>query len=178
MDEEIDMQVNVRTTGPLPEEFPNRQYVTGVSILQYGHSLVIEVIEPYSGHTPSCPVDVVPCLADGGLRFLVDGEESKMLFNPTRNENVVDTFEVSSSNLPTECREFGGGEEWDLLYEEMRRGERVRVCRYRFDGAPDGAIFSSLGINGVVTLITRDRLWSSRNDTRHGMTTRVQDTVA
>ena len=124
MDEEIDMQVNVRTTGPLPEDFPNRQYVTGVSILQHGHSLVIKVIEPYSSDTPGCPESFFPCLADGGLRFVVDGKVSQRLARPTRNEKVGRIFEVSSSNLPVECREFGGGEEWELLYEEMRRGDR------------------------------------------------------
>ena len=124
VDEEIDMQVNVRTTGPLPEDFPNRQYVTGVSILHHGHSMVIEVIEPYSGDTPGCPDGVFPCLADGGLRFVVDGQESNAFLSPIRNEIVEDAFELSSSNLPLECHEFGGGEEWELLYEEMRRGDR------------------------------------------------------
>ena len=125
VDEEIDTQVNVRTTGPLPEDFPDRQYVTGVSILQHGHSLVIEVIEPYSGDTPGCPESFFPCLADGGLRFVIDGQLSQHLARPTRNEKVGGIFEVSSSNLPVECREFGGGEEWELLYDEMRRGDRA-----------------------------------------------------
>ena len=123
VDEEIDMQVNVRTTGPLPEDFPDRQYVTGVSILARGHSLVIEVIEPYSGDTPGCPESFFPCLADGGLRFVIDGKLSQRLARPTRNEKVGGIFDVSSSNLPVECREFGGGEEWELLYEEIRRGD-------------------------------------------------------
>ena len=95
-----------------------------MSILQHGHSLVIEVIEPYSGDTPGCPESVFPCLADGGLRSVIDGKVSQRLARPTRNEKVGGIFEVSSSNLPVECREFGGGEEWELLYEEMRRGDR------------------------------------------------------
>ena len=124
MDEEIDMQVNVRTTGPLPKDFPNRQYVTGVSILQHGHSLVIEVIKPYSSDTPGGPESFFACLADGGLRFVVDGKVSQRLTRPIRNKKVGGIFKLSSSNLPVECREFGGGEEWELLYEEVRRGDK------------------------------------------------------
>ncbi|CAB1111947.1 unnamed protein product [Ectocarpus sp. CCAP 1310/34] len=33
----------VRLTAPLPEEFPDRQLVTGLSVMARGHSLVIEV---------------------------------------------------------------------------------------------------------------------------------------
>lgn len=33
-------------------------------------------------------------------------------------------FDLSSSNLPIECHEFGGGQEWKIVYEEMRRGQR------------------------------------------------------
>ena len=124
LDEDIDAQVNVRSTGPLPEDFPDRQYITGVSILSQGHSLVFEVIDPYSGETPGCPDGIFPCLVEGGIRILVDGEESNALLSPTRDETIVDTFEVSSSNLPTECREFGGGKEWAHVYSEKRRGER------------------------------------------------------
>ena len=42
-DDNANIHVNVRLTAPLPEEFPNRQLITGLSILSEGSSLVIEV---------------------------------------------------------------------------------------------------------------------------------------
>ena len=42
-DDEADLHVNVRLTAPLPEEFPERQLVTGLSVISSGHSLVVEV---------------------------------------------------------------------------------------------------------------------------------------
>ncbi|CAM9997801.1 unnamed protein product, partial [Ectocarpus fasciculatus] len=37
-DDDLDLNVNVRLTAPLPEEFPNRQLVTGLSVISGGHS--------------------------------------------------------------------------------------------------------------------------------------------
>ncbi|CAN0188311.1 unnamed protein product, partial [Ectocarpus sp. 12 AP-2014] len=42
-DDDMDLQVNVRLTAPLPEAFPERQLVTGISVISEGHSLVLEV---------------------------------------------------------------------------------------------------------------------------------------
>ena len=42
-DDEADLHVNVRLTAPLPEEFPERQLVTGLSVISTGHSVVVEV---------------------------------------------------------------------------------------------------------------------------------------
>ena len=73
-DKEDDLQINVRTTAPSPTDFPDRQFITGVAILSHGHSLIIEVKDPYTVKTPGCSGDVSPCLADGGLSVSVDGE--------------------------------------------------------------------------------------------------------
>ncbi|MEP4900176.1 MAG: hypothetical protein ABJX82_00025, partial [Paracoccaceae bacterium] len=63
------VQINVRLTAPLAKDFPNRQLVTGVSVLSgEGHSFVVEVQNPYSVETSGCPNGVHPCLADGALR--------------------------------------------------------------------------------------------------------------
>ncbi|CAN0326012.1 unnamed protein product, partial [Ectocarpus fasciculatus] len=37
-DDDLDLNVNVKLTAPLPEEFPNRQLVTGLSVISGGHS--------------------------------------------------------------------------------------------------------------------------------------------
>lgn len=42
-DPDMDLHVNVRLTAPLPEEFPDRQLVTGLAVVSEGHSLVLEV---------------------------------------------------------------------------------------------------------------------------------------
>ena len=46
-DDDAGFHVNVRVTAPLPEEFPDRQLSTGLSVLSEGHSLVVEVKNPY-----------------------------------------------------------------------------------------------------------------------------------
>ena len=39
-DMDSDLHLNIRLTAPLPEEFPDRQLMTGLSVLSEGHSLV------------------------------------------------------------------------------------------------------------------------------------------
>ena len=53
-DDAVNLQVNVRLNAPLPDEFPSRQLITGMSVLSEGHSLVIEVKDPYSVSTGGC----------------------------------------------------------------------------------------------------------------------------
>lgn len=118
-DHNVRLQVNLRVTAPLPDLFPDRQLITGVSILHGDHSLVIEVSHPYSVSTPGCPNGVSPCLSDGGIRLLVDGKESESLLGPVRDEFVTDGISLSSSNLPVECWQFGGDKIWARMYDEM-----------------------------------------------------------
>ena len=123
-DDSTNLQVNVRLTAPLPDDFPNRQLITGLSIVAEGRSLVIEVTNPYDVGTDGCPRGFSPCLADGGLRAIVDGEEVDDLLRFSRNEYVADGIALSASNLPVECRQFGGDKIWANMYEEMLQGER------------------------------------------------------
>ena len=125
-DEDADFHVNVRLTAPLPEEFPNRQLVTGVSVISEGNSLVVEVKDPYTTITDGCTgvgIDSV-CLADGGLRATVNGDEATHLLHPARHAHVAGGVDVSSSNLPVECRQFGGDKLWARMYAEMQQGRR------------------------------------------------------
>lgn len=124
VDKESGLQVNVRPTGPLPEDFPERQYLTGIAVMSGGHSLVIEVKDPYSIATDGCPDGVSPCLTDGGLRIAVDGKESSDLLAVTQDELVADGIYLSATNLPAECREFGGTIAWGIMYSEMLQRER------------------------------------------------------
>lgn len=67
------------------------------------HSIVIEVKDPHN-LASSCPAGVSPCLADGSLRVLLDGEES--LLSPGR-VYLGPEVEISAANLPGACRSFG-----------------------------------------------------------------------
>ena len=123
-DDNANLHVNVRLTAPLPEEFPNRQLITGLSIMSEGDSLVIDVKDPYDVSTDGCLGEMTPCLADGGLRAIVDGEEVAGLLHSSRNEYVADSIAVSASNLPVECRQFGGDKIWARMYDEILQGTR------------------------------------------------------
>ncbi|CAM9237150.1 unnamed protein product, partial [Hapterophycus canaliculatus] len=125
-DNNAGININVRVTAPLPDEFPGRQLVTGLSLLVEGHSLVIEVKDPYTVHTEGCPHGVSPCLANGGLRAVVDGAEADDLIRFSRTALVADDLiVVSASNLPVECRQFGGDRIWARMYKEMSQSRRL-----------------------------------------------------
>ena len=123
-DADADFHVNVRLTAPLLEEFPNRQLVTGVSVISDGTSLVVEVKDPYTTLTSGCPIGEEVCLANGGLRAIVNGGEANHILIPTRDAYVTEAIDVSSSNLPVECRQFGGDKLWARMYAEMLLGRR------------------------------------------------------
>ena len=127
------INVNVRLNAPIPEEFPDRQLITGVSVMSQGHSLVIEVTNPYDINTDGCPPDMSPCLSNGGLRAMVDGEEVDNLLRFSRNEYVTDGIAVSASNLPVECRQFGGDKIWARMYSEMLQGQRELAVKESFE---------------------------------------------
>ena len=123
-DSKANLHVNVRLTAPLPDDFPDRQLITGLSIVSDEHSLAIEVTNPYNVVTNGCHRKTSPCLSNGGLRAMVDGEEVDDFLRPSRDEHVVDGIAVSSSNLPVECRQFGGDTIWARMYDEMLQGQR------------------------------------------------------
>jgi len=128
-----DFQLNARVTAPMPEEFPDRQLVTAVSILSAGgHSLVIEVKDPYITDTEGCADDSpVPCLANGALRVIVDGEEISGLQAPIEATELPGGRLVSSANLPVECRPFGGDRIWAAQHAATADGRRSLRARER-----------------------------------------------
>ena len=132
-DDDSHLHVNVLLTAPLPENFPDRQLITGLSVLSEGHSIVIEVKNPYDTSTSGCPSGISPCLSDGGLRVVIDGEEVEYLLGFSRDENVVDGITLSASNLPAECRQFGGDKVWARMYEEMLQGSRQLALDETFE---------------------------------------------
>lgn len=123
-DDDSGLHINVRLTAPLPEEFPDRQLITGLSVMSEGHSLVIEVTNPYDTNTYGCPRGVSPCLSDGRLRAVVDGGEAERLLGFSRDEHVPDGITVSVANLPAECRQFGGDKVWAHMNDGMVQGSR------------------------------------------------------
>eukprot|EP00903_Cladosiphon_okamuranus_P020462 g18781.t1 len=124
-DENVELNVNVRVTAPLPDDFPDRQLVTGLTVMSEGHSLTIEIENPYTINTDGCPEGVSPCLANGGLRMVVDGQQQDGLLRFSRQAPVADgAISVSASNLPVECRQFGGDKIWARMYQEMLEGRR------------------------------------------------------
>lgn len=91
-------------TTPVPS-VPEITYITGFSLLTADadgvqHSIVIEVKDPHSLES-SCPAGVSPCLAEGTLSVLVDGEET--LLQPG-TVSVGPGVEISAVNLPGSCR--------------------------------------------------------------------------
>ncbi|CAM9722356.1 unnamed protein product, partial [Ectocarpus fasciculatus] len=124
-DDNADMNINVRVTAPLPDDFPDRQLMTGLAVLSEGHSVVIEVENPYTIDTGGCPAGVSPCLANGGLRIIVDGQEVDDLLRFSRQVTMADgAMTMSASNLPVECRQFGGDKKWARVYQEILDGRR------------------------------------------------------
>lgn len=132
-DDDAHLHVNVRLTAPLPEAFPDRQLVTAVSVLSEGHSLVIEVNNPYDTNTNGCPRGISPCLANGGLRAVVDRKETEGVLRFLRDEYVVDGIAVSASNLPAECRQFGGDKIWARMHDEMLQSTRALTTEELFE---------------------------------------------
>eukprot|EP00903_Cladosiphon_okamuranus_P010198 g9657.t1 len=141
-DDDAELAINLRLTAPLPDDFLDRQLITGLSVLSTGHSLVIEVDHPYTIDTDGCPEGVSPCLANSGLRMVVDGQKADGLLRFSRQVPVADcAISVSASNLPVECRQFGGDKIWARQYEEMmlkgrrqlRGGESLEDWILKFD---------------------------------------------
>lgn len=83
-DYNVDLNISVRLTAPLPDAFPDRQLVTGLTVMSEGHSFAIEVENPYANDTDGGPEGVSPCLANGGLRIIVHGQEHKELLRFSR----------------------------------------------------------------------------------------------
>lgn len=131
--------VNVRLSAPMPEEFPDRQLISAVSILTDDglHSFLAAVRNPYSTSSIGCPESSsVPCLADGGLRVLIDRKESAAMQAPAENVHLPgrSSIVVSAANLPAECRPFGGDRIWATQFSNMVAERRsLRMNSIPFD---------------------------------------------
>ncbi|CAM9227573.1 unnamed protein product [Ectocarpus sp. 13 AM-2016] len=122
------MNINMRVTSPVAD-LPEITYITGLSVLTTDtdgleHSIVIEVADPHDLDS-SCPAGVSPCLGDGALVVLLDGEES--LLAPGTVALGADV-EISAANLPGACRSFGFEKYWERKkLENARAGRRLRT---------------------------------------------------
>ena len=88
------------------------------------HSIVIMARDPHRLES-SCPAGgSSPCLADGSLSVVLDGEET--LFGPG-SVILGEDVEVSAVNLPGACRSFGFEEYWERKkLENARHGRRLQ----------------------------------------------------
>ena len=101
------MQVSMRVTTPVPS-LPEITYITGLSVLTTDvdgseHDIAIQVKDPYNLES-SCQEGVAPCLADGSLNVVLDGEEALLAPGTVSLGSAV---AVSAVNLPGACRSFG-----------------------------------------------------------------------
>ncbi|CAM9891405.1 unnamed protein product [Ectocarpus fasciculatus] len=121
---DFNMNVNMRVTSPVAD-LPEITYITGLSVLTtdadgFDHSIVIEVADPHSLDS-SCHAGVSPCLADGALTVLLDGDEA--LFAPG-TVSLGQDVEISAVNLPGACRSFGFEKYWERKKLEYATEDR------------------------------------------------------
>ena len=122
------MHLNMRVTSPVPS-VPEITYITGISIVTtdadgLDHTMVISVANPHSLES-SCLVGTSPCLADGALSVVVDGED--VLFAPGE-VTVAPDVAIAVVNLPGACRSFGFEKYWERKRLELlaRSGRKLR----------------------------------------------------
>ncbi|CAB1101779.1 unnamed protein product [Ectocarpus sp. CCAP 1310/34] len=107
------MHLNMRVTAPVSSR-PDITYITGLSLITTDgggqeHSIIISVKDPHNLDS-DCPPGVSPCLADGSLIVVLDGNET--LFAPGAVELAPDV-KVSAVNIPGACRSFGFEKYWE-----------------------------------------------------------------
>lgn len=133
-DVQASVKVNVRLTAPSSDEFSKRQLITGLGVLSQGHSLVIEVKNPYDIGTDGCPQGVSPCSANGGLLAVLDGREVDDLLSFSKQAHGAHEMKVSAFNLPVECRPFGGDKTWARIHEiSLQASRELRVIDEPFE---------------------------------------------
>lgn len=103
------MHLNMRVTTPVPDR-AEITYITGISVLTTDsagleHSIVITVKDPHSLESV-CPTAedgrAFPCLADGALSVVLDGQEGGLM-SPGSAKLAPDVV-VDAVNLPGACR--------------------------------------------------------------------------
>lgn len=124
---DADLEVAVRLTAPLPEEFPDRQLMTGFST-KYGdgHSIVIENKHPYTTETEDCPDALEgPCLSEHALKITVDGQE--VLDVATDRMSLPGGATMTAVNLPVQCQPYGGDVIWAKSFKEIATNRHLSV---------------------------------------------------
>ncbi|CAN0286207.1 unnamed protein product, partial [Ectocarpus fasciculatus] len=112
------ININVRVTSPVVD-LPEITYITGLSVLTtdadgVDHSIVIEVKEPHDLYS-SCPDGVSPCLADGSLRVVLDGEETLLAPGTVSpGQNVEVSAKLENARSGRRLREALSMGEWIL----------------------------------------------------------------
>ncbi|CAM9880304.1 unnamed protein product, partial [Hapterophycus canaliculatus] len=123
------MHLNMRVTTPMPNR-PEITYITGISVLTTDsegleHSIVITVKDPHSLES-ACPTaedgSASPCLADGALSVVLDGNEEGLV--APGSATLAPDVAVGAVNLPGACRSFGFEKYWErkkLAYAQTGR---------------------------------------------------------
>lgn len=120
----LSMHLNMRVTAPIPS-LPVITYITGLSLLTkdddgVDHTIVITVKDPHSLESV-CPENVQPCLADGSLNVVIDGDE--VLIAPG-TVKFGPGMQVTAVNIPGECRSFGYETYWERKKLEYAQSGR------------------------------------------------------
>ena len=125
-DDDSQVHINLRVTAPLAAEYPDRQLVTGLSVISDGRSLVVEVKDPDTVAT-TCFLDgITPCFAGDALRVTLDGSEANDLTYPMGNKIIHSgAMVLSAANLLAECTKFGGEKSWEDTFANIQAGHRL-----------------------------------------------------
>ena len=124
------MHLNMRVTSPVPS-VPEITYITGLSLLAtdddgFVHTVVISVKHPHSIES-ACPAEISPCLAEGALSVVLDGEEALVAPGTV---TMAPGVHVGAANIPGECRSFGFEKYWEKKKEEaaMQGSRKLSVA--------------------------------------------------
>lgn len=117
-----DVQITVRLTAPLSQDFPDRQLITAFGLKYHGgHSVIIETKYPHTSQTEGC-LDAwyVPCLAENSLRITVDGEVYEGI--PVERASLPGDALLTATNLPAQCQPKGDGDIWTNKSPQITTG--------------------------------------------------------
>ena len=113
------VHLNMRVTSPV-SSVPEITYITGISLVTMDadgmhHTVTVSVTDPHSLES-ACPVGMSPCLADGALTVVTDGEE---VFLAPGEVTLAPGVAISAVNLPGPCRSFGFENYWERKKLEL-----------------------------------------------------------
>ncbi|CAM9792957.1 unnamed protein product [Choristocarpus tenellus] len=120
------VSLNMRVTAPVPG-VDLITYITGIGMVLTGndgenHTVVITVENP-ENLQPKCPKEEVPCIADGALSVIVDGDKARL-----GKVSLGGGVSIVAVNLPGECRPFGFERYW---LEKSKLSEQIVVDQSR-----------------------------------------------